>query len=146
MKFALIALLALSTQAFSAEYLVKYVRGGGFAPVAMNLEVSVLENGKVVAVNTRGTVASKTIVATLSPAGLQNLKDQIEQLADNTKLIDQNPSHPGCMDAPSSSTVVNKGGKIIKVAARINCKNFKADGSNAQELAQFADSLVFIAR
>lgn len=146
MKFALIALLALSSQAFSAEFLVKFRQGGGFAPVAMSRELLVLETGKVVSVVTRGTSVTKTTLATLSATGLQNLKDKIEQLDDNTKLVDPNPSHPGCMDAPSSSTIVNKGGKEIKVGARINCKNYKAEGAYANELAQFADSLVFISR
>lgn len=146
MKFALISLLALSTQAFSAEYLVKYVRGGGFAPVAMNLEVSVLENGKVVAVNKRGTVVSKTLVATLSPAGLQNLKDKIEQVPDNTKLVDLDPNRGRCMDAPSTRVTINKGGKEIAVSSVVNCKRFAAQDSYAVELSKLAESFVLLSK
>jgi hypothetical protein len=146
MKFTLIALLALSSQAFSAEYLLKMTKGGGFAPIAMSKEVVVTEAGKIVATERRGTQITKTVIGSLSAAGLQILKDKIEEVPDTTKVVDLEPNRPGCMDAPSTRISINKGGKDIEIAAVRACKKFAAAGSFTAELTKVAESFYFLSK
>lgn len=102
MKSILIAAtFVLSTSAFSGEFLLKLTRHSGFSPIPFSSVTSVLETGKVEVLTTRGTVAKKTVLTTVSPNVVQEIKDNIEALNAKDALVDLDANKPKCMDAPS---------------------------------------------
>jgi hypothetical protein len=137
---ALFSLMTLSTFA-SADVLVKYTSGSGFSPVPSSVSVEISDNGKVVATTFKGQSKEKSTIATLSATAVQSLKDKIESFEDNSKLIDLDAKKPRCMDAPSSTVSINKGGKSIDISARSACHTFKVENAYTDNLTNLIQSL-----
>jgi hypothetical protein len=128
----------------SAGDLLTLSTGSGFGPHVFSSKVSISETGSITrSVQSAGETKKETL-GKLSTSAVQGLKDKIETIADNAKLVDPNPKAPKCMDAPSSSVSVNKGGKVITIALRANCHNSAVEdlySSNLVDLIQGLSSL-----
>lgn len=132
-NLVILSIMALSLSAGAADLLT--LKGNsGFSPVAFSNQVSVNETGKIIRVKRVGGTATREVLGQLSANSVQSLKDQIEGIADNAKLVDPNPKAPKCMDAPSSSISVNKGGKEITLTERASCHTSTVEDSNALAL------------
>ncbi|MDD4975982.1 MAG: hypothetical protein PHY93_16615 [Bacteriovorax sp.] len=108
-NLVILSIMALSLSAGAAD-LLTLKENSGFSPAAYSRQVSVNETGKIVRVKRVGGAATREVLGQLSANSVQSLKDQIEKIADNAKLVDSN--------APSSSVSVNKGGdKTILILA-----------------------------
>lgn len=82
-----------------------------------------------------GTVQMKKMVngqniviqnlATLAPSVLDKVKTIVES-TQKGKLVDNDPSAPGCMDAPSITYYsIKSNGQKIAIAGKVNCKDYE---------------------
>lgn len=141
-----LATIVMSSQAMSAEVLLNYTKGSGFSPVPTSTNVVVKGNGEIVRTSKMGNKVEKTVVGKLSTATVQIIKDRIEMISDDAKLIDLDANKPRCMDAPSSTIYANKGGKEIQIARISGCHRFAVKESAAEALTKVVDSFVYISK
>lgn len=137
-------LLVLSTNAFSAEFLIKLSRIPGFSPNPTASDLTINDRGQITyrIANNKGTTTTK--LGVLSDAALTKLKDKIELIADNAKLENLDANRPRCMDAPSTRILVNKGGKEITISSKVACRRSAVSGT--EELANLVVSLETLGR
>lgn len=133
--------LVLSTNSFASDYLLKYNVGSGFSPIPMSSETKVLEDGKVVRTVYQGTKTTTKLAKTLSPNTIQAIKDNIEALKANAKLVDLDANKPRCMDAPSRSITANKEGKEIRVYSVSTCHKSVVKSKAAENLIQAMETI-----
>ncbi|MBC7538807.1 MAG: hypothetical protein H7281_08300 [Bacteriovorax sp.] len=136
----ILSVIALSLTAGAAD-LLTYKGSSRFSPIPSSNQVSVSENGKITRVKQVRAAVTREVLGQLSANAVQSLKDQIEGIADNAKLVDPNPKAPRCMDAPSSSVSVNKGGKEITITTRNSCHTSTVEDSNAYSLISLITGL-----
>lgn len=141
----LMTILSLSSNAFSAEFLVKLTRASGFSPIARSSQLIISEEGKITSVVNVQSKITKSAVGTLSAKTLANLKDTIERVADDAVLVDLDAKRPQCADAPGRRVEINKGGKTLIVSAVRNCHKYEVAGADASNLSKLAESLDSIA-
>lgn len=141
----LMTILGLSSNVFSAEYLVKLTRASGFSPIARSSQLIISEDGKITSVVNVQSKITKSAVGTLSAKALANLKDTIERIADDAVLVDLDAKRPQCADAPGRRVEINKGGKTLIVSAVRNCHKYEVAGADANNLSKLAESLDSIA-
>lgn len=72
---------------------------------------------------------------------VEGLKTKIEAIEDDAKLVDPNSKASRCMDVPSNSIVVNKGGKDITIYLRASCHTSKVENYNAEDIAYLIQGL-----
>lgn len=131
MKTSLFILIAaISSQTFAAEKLITLTRGSGFSPVPRSIELSIEDNGKIISKTTTRGTSSSLLLGTLSKTAVANLKDRIELIDDNAVATNLDANRPRCMDAPSTRVVVNKGGKEIRISAKVSCQRFEVEGTS----------------
>ena len=109
--FFVLSFVVLSSQAMSAGVLLKLSRGSGFSPFPRSTSLVITDTGEVFKQISERRLVRKVAVAQLSPVALSTLKEKIETIADDAVLINIDAKRPRCMDAPSTSLKVNKGGK-----------------------------------
>ena len=132
--------MALSLSASAGE-LITLSRSSGFSPRPQSTKLTIDESGSIVrAVRTLGDLKKENL-GKLSASAIQSLKDKIEAIDDNAKLVDPNPKAPRCMDAPSTTVTINKGGKDIVISSIVSCHTSTVDDGNAVELANLISSL-----
>ncbi len=141
-----LAAIAMSSQAMSAEVLLKHTKGSGFGPFPMSTTVEVKDNGEITRTSKFQNKTEKSVVGKLSASTVQVIKDRIEMISDEAKLIDLDAKKPRCMDAPSSRVSVNKGGKEIQIAGVSNCHRLAVQESTAEALTKLVEGLVFISK
>ena len=141
MKNLLVLSALLLSLSVSAADLVTLSSGSGFGPRVQSSKIIISETGAVVrTIQTQREVTKETL-GKLSNSALQNLKDKIEAIEDNAKLVDPNPKAPRCMDAPSSSVAVNKGGKSIMIYSRSSCHTSTVLDYNAENIVSLIQGL-----
>lgn len=140
----IIAALTLSSQVMSSEVLVKLHRGGGYSPLITSIVVEISEKGEITRTRTVKTTPVKKVIGKISANALQVLKDRIEIVDDNVKLIDFDAKKPRCMDAPSSSITINKGGKEIKIGGKSGCHKLGTEDYSANDIANLIQSVEFL--
>jgi hypothetical protein len=143
--FILLSVITLSTQVMSAEVLLKLQRGSGFGPVVSHSSLTITEDGQVTKMISQAGSVRKVSIGKLSANVVANLKDKIETIADNGKLINLDAQRPRCMDAPSTSLTVNKGGKEITISAWRMCQRFETKDLETKSLKSLAESFDYIA-
>jgi hypothetical protein len=136
----ILSVMALSLSAGAAD-LLTLTQGSGFSPIPSSSQVSVSENGKIIRFKRVRAAVTKETLGQLSATTVQSLKDKIEGIDDNAKLVDPNPKAPKCMDAPSSSITINKGGKEITISARSSCHTSTVEATNAYSLISIIEGL-----
>ncbi len=141
-----LATVLVSSQAMSAEVLLKFTKGSGFGPFPMSTTVEVKDNGEITRTSKFQNKTEKSVTGKLSASTVQVIKDRIEMIADDAKLVDLDAKKPRCMDAPSSRTSVNKGGKEIQIAGVSNCHRLAVEGSPAEALANVVEAFVYISK
>lgn len=141
-----LAAIAMSSQAMSAEVLLKHTKGSGFGPFPTLITLEVKDNGEITRTSKVQNKIEKSVVGKLSASTVQVIKDRIEMISDEAKLIDLDAKKPRCMDAPSSRVSVNKGGKEIQIAGVSNCHRLAVKESTAEALAKVVEGLVFISK
>jgi hypothetical protein len=135
-----LSVMVLSLSASAGE-LITLSKSSGFSPRPQSVKVTIEESGSIVrAIHTQGNLKKETL-GKLSANAVQSLKDKIESIDDNAKPVDPNPKAPRCMDAPSSSITVNKGGKNILISSRASCHTSTVNDGNAVDLASLISSL-----
>lgn len=139
-NLVILSVMALSLSAGAAD-LLTLTRNSGFSPVPGESKTSINENGKIVRVKRIRAAVTKENLGQLSAAALQTLKDKIEEIDDNAKVIDPKPNAPRCMDAPSSSVAINKGGKVITLRESYSCHTAVVQGSKAAALISTIEKL-----
>ncbi len=145
MKAVLLAsLLTISSQAFSAEILLKITTGSGFSPVPRSTSLVITEDGKVTQYETERKLVTKTEIAKLSTGAVENLVSKIETVQDDVKLVDIDAKKPRCMDAPSTSLVLNKGGKSIEVYAVRSCHRFFATSPEVERIVNLVKGFQYL--
>lgn len=140
------AAIAMSSQAMSAEVLLKYTKGSGFGPFPMSSTVEVKDNGEITRTSKFQNKTEKSVVGKLTASTIQNIKDKIETIADDAKLVDLDAKKPRCMDAPSTRISVIKGGKEIQIAGVSNCHRLAVQESTAEALAKAVEGFVYISK
>ncbi len=143
--FILLSAITLSAQVMSAEVLLKYNQGSGFGPFVSSSSLTITEDGQVTKMISQARAVRRINIGKLSANVVANLKDKIETIADNGKLINLDAQRPGCMDAPSTSLIVNKGGKEITIAAWRNCQRHQTKDLEVKSLTSLAESFDYIA-
>lgn len=125
--------ISISANATSTA-LVTLKMNSGFSPRPQSVQLTISDDGSVVkTIHTQREVTKETF-AKLSANSISSIKDKIEKIDDNAKLIDPNPKAPKCTDAPSSSVAVNKGGKEITVKTRASCHTSQVESLEAEQL------------
>jgi hypothetical protein len=135
-----LSVMALSLSANAGE-LITLSRSSGFSPRPQSTKLTIDESGSIVRVVQTQREVTKETLGKLSANAVQSLKDKIESIDDNAKPVDPNPKAPRCMDAPSSSITVNKGGKSIVISSRASCHTSTVNDGNAVDLASLISSL-----
>lgn len=138
---AMISLLALSSNTFAADYLLKMNYGSGFSPVKIGTELIVSETGKVVKTKWYGNTKETKLIKTLSPNTIQAIKDDISTIRSNAKLIDLDANKPRCMDAPSKTYRLMKEDKEVVFALYSGCHKSFVKSKAAERLVQVIDTL-----
>jgi len=141
----LLSTIALSSEVMSAEFLLKFTQGSGFGPFVSRSDLTVAEDGTISKFISQARSVKMVKVGKLSSTAVATLKDKIETIADNGKLINLDAQKPGCMDAPSTSLIVNKGGKEITIAAWRNCQRFQTNDLETKSLSSLAQSFDYLA-
>ncbi|MFA6236938.1 MAG: hypothetical protein WC635_06385 [Bacteriovorax sp.] len=130
-----LSVMALSLSANAASTaLITLTKSSGFSPRPQSVVLTISENGSVVKSVRTTKDATKETLAKLSANAVAALKDKIESIEDDAKLVDPNPKAPKCMDAPSTSVSVNKGGKEITLYVRASCHTSQVENGNADAL------------
>ena len=141
-----LAAIVMSSQAMSAETLLKYTKGSGFGPFPMSTTVEVKDNGEISRTHRFQNKIEKSVTGKLSAATVQIIKDRIETITDEAKLVDLDAKKPRCMDAPSTRIAVNKGGKEIQISGFSNCHRLAVQESAAEALTKVAESFEYISK
>lgn len=145
MKFiSLLSILVISTSAMSSELLLRYRTGSGFSPVPRSSTIQITDDGKVTLLETERKLSHKTEIATLTESSLENLKAKIETIDNSTTLIDIDASKPRCMDAPSSSLIVAKGGLEVEIYAKRSCHRYFAKDAEVEKLVNLVFSFQYL--
>lgn len=143
--FILFSAIVLSSQAMSSEVLLNFTRGSGFGPTVSRSSLVVTSDGEVTKKFTQLRLVRSNKIGKLTANAVANLKDKIETIADEGKLINLDAKRPQCADAPSSSLIVNKGGKEIVIAARRACQNHETKDLETKALLNLVQSFEYIA-
>lgn len=142
--FFVLSFVVLSSQAMSAEVLLKLSRGSGFSPFPRSTSLVITDSGEVFKHISERRLVRKVAVAQLSPVALSTLKEKIESIADDAVLINIDAKRPPCMDAPSTSLKVNKGGKEIEIAAVRSCQRHQSEDLETEDLLALAQSFDYL--
>lgn len=141
-----LAAIVMSSQAMSSEVLLKYTKGSGFGPFPSTKTLEVKDNGEITRTNKFQNKIEKTQVGKLSAATVQVIKDRIENVSDNAKLVDLDANKPRCMDAPSTRISVNKGGKEIQISGYSNCHRLEVQETVATEISKLVAALEYFSK
>ncbi len=141
----ILSAMVISTQVMSAEALLKFNQNSGFGPIVSNSSLIVFEDGQVTKMISQARAVRRVTIGKLSANAVANLKDKIETIADAGKLINLDAKKPRCMDAPSTSLTVIKGGKEIKIAAWMSCQRYETQDGETSNLKSLAESFDYIA-
>ncbi|MBC7712078.1 MAG: hypothetical protein H7177_01980 [Rhizobacter sp.] len=136
----ILSALALSFSATASD-LVTLSSGSGFGPRVQSSKLTISENGSIVRVIQTQREVTKETIGKLSANAVASLKEKIELIEDNAQLVDPNPKAPKCMDAPSSSVEVNKGGKDITISLTASCHTSAVQNYNAQDITSLIQGL-----
>lgn len=127
--------LALSFSASAADTtLLMLKRSSGFSPRPQAIHITISENGSIVRTVSTMREVTKETLGKLSVNAINSIKDKIETIDDNAVLVNPNPKAPKCMDAPSTTVAVNKGGKQITLKLRASCQTSTVDSVGADQL------------
>lgn len=125
MKAILFSLMMVFSSGAMAKTLLLEVRtAGGFVrPDPDNCrsnELRIYDNGVI-----EQSKCDKLVkrIGRFSTEVIANLKESIAGV-NTSALVDDHPSQPGCMDAPSTIYKVIQADKEIEIAGRINCKHY----------------------
>ena len=122
----LISLLVINGPATSSEVILNLTSKSNFLLNPSTKSLVVTNDGNVTGYETENKFVKKTKIAKLSVDAVENLLMRVESIQEDSKLIDIDAKKPRCMDAPSNSLVVNKGGRLIEVYAIRSCHRFFA--------------------
>lgn len=139
----ILSAMSLSLSAGATD-LITLTRSSGLSTIPTSSQVSVNENGKIIRVKRIRAVVTKETLGQLSATTVQSLKDNIEGIDDNAKLVDQNPKAPKCMNSPSATITVNKGGKEITLSTKNSCHTSTVDDAIAYSLISAIEGLSFL--
>jgi hypothetical protein len=135
---------ALSFSVNAADLaLIKFSKSFVFTPNPQSLEISVLKNGtilKVVTYHYDSEQNTQEILGHLSAYSLNALNYKIARISAEGKLVDPNANEPFCMDAPSSSVVIEKNGKEMTIVTHAGCHTFAVEEYQARQLADFIEA------
>lgn len=136
--------LGILETSLAPAILVKYVIGSGFSPNPTVQTLYVDQIGRVV--NTvkvlRTGQIKTTVLAELTADGLKNLKEKINSIPADAKLVDANEGEPRCTDAPTSTISVRVKYQDVVVFERAGCHNLSVETSSAYELREIMQGLV----
>jgi hypothetical protein len=140
-------LLASSAHASDSNVIASVVTSGGMmAPGHVNTyKIEVLADGKVVASNPR---LASVVIAKLSVAVVSKLRNDIEEVPSNVKLVEP-AGKAHCMDAPGTSfNVFKASGKVVEIGAISQCIELESPEyvPNQQELMTVLKGLEILAR
>lgn len=131
----IISALALSFSATAASTnLITLKKSSGFSPRPQSVQIVISDNGTIVRTISTTKDVTKETLGKLSVNVVSAIKDKIESIDDNAVLVNPNPKAPKCMDAPSSSVSVNKGGKEITIKRRASCHTSTVESYQADNL------------
>jgi hypothetical protein len=119
-----------------ATVVAEYVVNSFFGPQDMvgTFEFQIFSNGDTQLVHHKmgGVVTTKKLKA-YSKQDSEEINALVAEVLPG-ELFDANPSHPGCMDAPSTSVVVFQAKVEIKIAQTAACKSMdRKNRSHADE-------------
>jgi hypothetical protein len=138
----ILAVLAVSSSAFSSEALLQLTRHSGFAPKPFSSTLSVYETGKVELIITRGNNdITTTELKDLSPNTIQSIKDNIEAVKVKAPLVDLEESKPRCTDAPSSEIKITKNKKEVLIGYYASCHKSEMKSKPAASLIKTIQSI-----
>lgn len=152
----IVALATLAASASFAASLVKPVAsvrvGGGMpgpdgvrtAELTLNSDGSVVQVETLSRYNSSAPQVTRTLIASIHGAKMkQNLSKAIGAIKGG-QLSDSDPSMPQCMDAPSTTYSIYKGGQRIDVYSVRGCKPFELAGDqrySAEGVKNYLDAL-----
>lgn len=123
--------------------LVKMLQHPGFAPVPVLRTIYVDVTGRVIStvqVYRNGMSAPKvTILAQLTQEALNNVKEIVNAIPADAKLVDLQAGEPMCTDAPSTEVVVAKNGQDVVVHNFAGCHEFSIQDYRANMLKELME-------
>lgn len=86
-------------------------------------------------------------IGTIAPEKIQAIKAALNQLPENAELVDVNPDHPFCADAPSKTyeATIPASQKTVALAKVENCHTFSSGSPREYEFKEILDGLMALA-
>lgn len=137
-----LSIITLSLSVSAADVaLITLKKGSGFSPRPQSYQLTISETGAITKTSQSTSGTTKESLGKLSAKAILSIKDKIETISDDAKPVDPNPKAPKCMDAPSTSININKGGKEIVIFKRVACHTSVVNEGEANTLVELMTAL-----